>query len=79
MIETGVVRSYGVNHSARSGGIIGIFFSIFFNMKVEEAILISTHNTPVSICFLGTQKRVRNSHDGKRAISVRAAEILLYL
>ena len=28
--ETGVVRV----HSARSGGIIGIFFSIFFNMKV---------------------------------------------
>ena len=23
-----------VNHSARSGGIIGIFFSIVFNMKV---------------------------------------------
>ena len=24
-----------VNNSARSGGIIGIFFSIFFNMKVS--------------------------------------------
>ena len=27
--------------------------------------------------FLGTQERVRNSH-GKRAISVRATEVLLY-
>ena len=30
MIQTGVV----VNHSARSGGIIGIFSRFFFNMKV---------------------------------------------
>ena len=28
--------------------------------------------------FLGTQERVRNSH-GKRAISVRASEFLLYI
>ena len=28
--------------------------------------------------FLGTQERVRNSH-GKRAISVRATEVLLYM
>ena len=28
--------------------------------------------------FLGTQKRVRNSR-GKRAVSVRATEVLLYL
>ena len=28
--------------------------------------------------FLGTQARVRNSH-GKRAISVRAIEVLLYM
>ena len=28
--------------------------------------------------FLGTQERVRNSH-GKRAISVRAIEVLLYM
>ena len=34
MFETDVVRRANeVNHSARSGGIIGIFFSIFFNMK----------------------------------------------
>ena len=43
----------GVNHSTRSGGIIGIFFSIFFNMKVccvfDEAILMSTKNIPFSI------------------------------
>ena len=29
-------------------------------------------------CFLGTQKRVRNSR-GKRAISVRTTEVLLYM
>ena len=34
MFETGVVRANEVNHSARSGGIIRVFLSIFFNMKV---------------------------------------------
>ena len=34
MFETGVVRANEVNHSPRSGGNIGIFFSSFFNMKV---------------------------------------------
>ena len=34
MFETGVVRAKSVEHIARSGGIIGIHFSIFFNMKV---------------------------------------------
>ena len=34
MFETGVVLANEANHSARSGGIIGIFFSIFFNRKV---------------------------------------------
>ena len=54
---------------------------------------MSTHNIPFSIqkkkitqnypksadkgIFLGTQERVRNSH-GKRVISVRATEVLLY-
>ena len=53
-----------------------------------------THNIPFSICsqkiilnylksaamryFQGTQERVRNSR-GKRAISVRAIEVLLYV
>ena len=56
---------------------------------------MSTHNMPfisirkenhpklsksawMSFFFLGTQERVRNSH-GKRAISVRATEVLLYV
>ena len=55
---------------------------------------MNTHNIPFSIkkrkitlnypksadkgFFLGTQERVRNSR-GKRAISVRAIEVLLYL
>ena len=34
MFETGAVRANEVNHTAMSGDIIGIFFSIFFNMKV---------------------------------------------
>ena len=29
--------------------------------------------------FLGTQERVRNGHDGKRDIGVRATELLLYI
>ena len=56
---------------------------------------MSTHNIPFlkkkkknqpslsqicsyGILFLGTQERVRNSR-GKRAISVRATEVLLYI
>ena len=34
MFETGVVRDNECNYSARSGGIIEIFFSNFFHMKV---------------------------------------------
>ena len=47
-----------------------------FNIKKKIAI-----NYPKSAAmgfFQVTQKRVRNSH-GKRAISVRAIEVLLYL
>ena len=59
-----------------------------------ESPLISTHNIPFSVYkkkitlnfpnlqprdyFLGTQERGRNSR-GKRAISVRAIEVLLYI
>ena len=32
--ETTVVR-VSVNHSARSGGIVGLLFSIFYNVKVQ--------------------------------------------
>ena len=61
--------------------------------RLIEAILRSTHNIPFSIYirksaqiipnlqprdfFQGTQRRVLNSR-GKRAISVRATEVLLY-
>ena len=47
----------------------------FLNMKRKNTL-----NYPKSaamVCFQGTQKRVRNSR-GKRAISVRAIEVLLY-
>ena len=48
-----------------------------FNIKKKK----NTLNYPKSAdmgFFQGTQERVRNSH-GKRAISVRAIEVLLYL
>ena len=48
----------------------------FFNMKKKN-----TRNYPKSAAmgfFQGTQERVRKSH-GKRAISVRAIEVLLYI
>ena len=47
----------------------------FFNMSKKNTL-----NYPKSAAigfFLGTQERVRNSR-GKRAISVRAIEVLLY-
>ena len=63
-------------------------------VRISEAILISTHTIPFSIIkkkitlnypnlqvwdfFQGTKERVRNSR-GKRAISVRTTEDLLYL
>ena len=49
-------------------------------MKVTEAILMRIHNIPLSIQkkVPGTQGRVRNRR-GKRAVSVRATKVLLYL
>ena len=47
-----------------------------FNIKIKI-----TFNYPISAAvriFQGTEERVRNSH-GRRAISVRAFEILLYM
>ena len=58
MFETGVVRANEVNHSARSGGIIGIYFQIFLNTKVcfvsslespHRGDSNSTHNIPLSL------------------------------
>ena len=106
LFEKRVVRANEVNHSPRSGGIIGIYFQIFLNTKVcfvfslesphggdskeytqHTIITIKkkiTLNYPKNnnvcsygIFFLGTQEQVRNSR-GKRAISVRATEVLLY-
>ena len=50
-----------------------------FNMKKKKKkknTLNYPKSTPVGF-FLGTQEQVRNSR-GKRAISVRATEVLLY-
>ena len=47
-----------------------------FNIKGKPTVIIS--NLQLWDFFLGTQARVRNSH-GKRAISVRAIEVLLYV
>ena len=95
-----------VNHNARSGGKIVIFFSIFFhmhvccvftlesphrgdsnkhtqhtiiNIKTKITLNYSKYNNGCSygIRFLRIQERVRNSR-GKRAISVRANEVLLF-
>ena len=48
-----------------------------FNIKKENHTKLSQICSQ-GIFFLGTQERVRNSR-GKRAISVRAIEVLLYI
>ena len=47
----------------------------YLNIKRKSSQIIPT--LQLSDFFQGTQERVRNSH-GKRAISVRAIEVLLY-
>ena len=49
----------------------------FFNMKKKNT-LNYPKSAAIRIFFQGTQERVRKSC-GKRAISVRAIEVLLYL
>ena len=49
----------------------------FFNMKKKNT-LNYPKSAAIRIFFQGTQERVRNSR-GKRAISVRAIEVLLYI
>ena len=51
--------------------------NIHFQYKNENHTILS-QSAAKGFFFLGTQERVRNSH-GKRAISVRATEILLYM
>ena len=94
----------GVNHSARPGGIKGIYISLFYTIKVccmfelesphrgdsnkytqftifniKKKIALNCPKSAAIRFFQGTKtkKRVRNSH-GKRAISLRATEVLLY-
>ena len=50
---------------------------IVFNIKKRKSAEIIL-NLQLYDFFLGTQERVRNSR-GKRAISVRATEVLLYI
>ena len=50
--------------------------STIFNIKIK--ITLNYPKSADNVFFLGTQERVRNSR-GKRAISVRATEVLLYL
>ena len=50
----------------------------FFNINKENHTTVIIPNLKTRDIFLGTLARVRNSH-GKRAISVRAIEVLLYL
>ena len=49
---------------------------IIFNIK--KKISLNCPNSAAMGFFQGTQKKVRNS-GGKRAISVRAAKVLLYI
>ena len=46
--------------------------------KKKKKIALNYHNSAAMGFFQGTQARVRNS-PGKRAISVRATEVLLYM
>ena len=48
-----------------------------FNIK-KKKITLNFPNLQLRDYFLGTQDRVRNSR-GKRAISVRAIDVLLYI
>ena len=45
---------------------------------IKKKITLNYPKSAAKEYFLGTQERVRNSR-GKRAISVRATEVLLYL
>ena len=60
-----------------SGGIKRISL-IFYNMKVCCVFSSESPNLQPRDFFLGTQERVRNSR-GKRVVSVRAIEVLLYM
>ena len=51
--------------------------NIPFSIKKKRKITLSYPKSAAKGFFLGTQERVRNSC-GKRAISVRAIEVLLY-
>ena len=102
MFESREVRAKEFNHSARSGGIKGILFLIFFNMNVccvfsvesphqgdinkhtqytvfmiKNKITLGYRKSEAMGFFLRAKEGVRNSR-GKRAISVRAIEVLLY-
>ena len=49
-----------------------------FEILKKKISLNYTKSTAKGLFFLGTQERVQNSC-GKRAISVRATEVLLYI
>ena len=83
-----------VTHSARPGGIIEVSsrFSLTYvvcsrgdsNKNIKHTIFNRKKKIPLNYSksaaigvFLGTQEQVRKSR-GKRAISVRATEVLLY-
>ena len=51
--------------------------NIPFSIQTKK-ISLEYHKSAAMGFFQGTQKRVRTSH-GKRAISVRATEVLLYI
>ena len=91
VVRTNYIMS--VNHSAMPRYIFSIFFNVkvfcvfslesphwyqqYTNFNIKRKIDPNYLKSAAMGFFLGTQARVRNSH-GKRAISVRAIEVLLY-
>ena len=62
-----------VNHSARSGGIIGIFFSIFFYMKVGCMVSLESphqgdYNEYIQYTVFNIKKKITLSYPEPAAI-----------
>ena len=51
--------------------------NILFSIEIKKTIALNYPKSGAMGFFQGTQKRDRNGH-GKRAISVRATDVLLY-
>ena len=52
-------------------------YTEYIIFKIKKKITLDYPKSAAMVFFLGTQEQVRNRH-GKRAISVRAIEVILY-